>query len=464
MSDIERFVVHDRERLLAELMQWCAIPSVGTDPAHAADMQRSAQWLLALMSDAGLDAQILQMPGGHPAVYGAWLGAGTDAPTVLLYGHHDVQPADVLDAWESAPFAPEIRGDHLYARGASDDKGQVHLQLAAVRHLLATDGRLPVNLKVLIEGEEEAGSTTIVAMLRAHAELLACDVILVSDTGMYAADLPSLVVSMRGLMYFELSVRTCPTDLHSGAFGGAVPNAAGVLTGLLAKLVDAKSGRIAIPGWYDDVRPMDARERRSYASLHFDTDGFMRLLGLSQLCGERGYGTLERVGSRPSVDINGIWSGYTGPGSKTIIPGRADAKLSFRLVAHQDPNRLRPLFEQWVEREVAPGAQATVHYHSGVRPADTPLDYIGNRAVARAMERAWGRPPLFAREGGSGPERSLSDELGAPCVYFGVMLPDDHIHAPNEHLHLPSYFRGICAAAYVLEELGATGMAAALRQ
>ena len=461
MADIDTFANAEREALIAELAEWCAIPSISADPAYGAAVRQSAEHLAGLMESAGLDADILSVDGGQPAVYGEWLGAGPDAPTITVYGHHDVQPVDPLELWDSPPFEPVVRDGCLYARGASDDKGQIHFQVAAVRHLLAADGRLPVNLKFLVEGEEEAGSPTIEAFLSEHADRLGCDVIFVSDTGMYAEDVPTLVTAMRGLLYLQVDLRTGSTDLHSGEFGGTVPNAVAALVELLGKLKDA-DGRIAIPGWYDDVVDLTEAERAHFAALPFDAEAFMRAAGVRALPGERGWSPLERIGGRPAVDLNGIWGGYTGSGSKTIVPAEAHAKLSFRLVADQDPAKLLPLFERWARDNAPEGAELTIRSFGGVRPCVTPLDHPGNLAAARAIARAWGVQPLFTREGGSGPERALSDALGAACVYIGVMLPEDHIHAPNERLLLANYFRGLRAAAYAYEELARPEVSAAL--
>jgi acetylornithine deacetylase/succinyl-diaminopimelate desuccinylase-like protein len=377
------------------------------DPGHAADVRRSAEHLAGLMEAAGLHTEILTVDGSQPAVYAEWLGAGPDAPTVTVYGHHDVQPVDPLDQWTTPPFEPTVRVGRLHARGASDDKGQVHFQVSAIRHLLAADGRLPVNLGFLVEGEEENGSPNIGAFLRGHAERLACDVIVVSDTGMVAEDVPSLVTGMRGLVYVQVDLRTAAEDLHSGVFGGTVPNAVEELVALLGGLKDDR-GRIAIPGWYDDVRDLDAEERANLAALALDP----RDIGVGALPGEEGWSPVERVAGRPAADVNGVWGGHTGVGSKSVIPAEAHAKVSFRLVADQDPARLEPLFN---------------------------------------------------REGGSGPERALSDALGADCVFLGVMLPSDRIHAPDERLLLANYFRGVRAAAYTFEELARPEVVAALR-
>ncbi|HEX2373002.1 MAG TPA: dipeptidase [Actinomycetota bacterium] len=462
MADIDAFARAEADALVAELSEWCAIPSISGDPDHAADVRRSAEHLAGLMEAAGLDTEVLAADGGLPAVYGEWLGAGTEAPTITVYGHHDVQPVDPLEEWTTPPFEPTVRDGWLHARGASDDKGQIHFQVSAIRHLLAADGRLPVNVKFLVEGEEESGSPTIDTLLGEHAERLACDLILVSDTGMVAEDVPSLVTAMRGLIYFQVDLRTAPADLHSGSFGGAVPNAIAELVALLAGLKD-DAGRIAIPGWYDDVVALTEEERANFADLPFDPEQFKAVTGVGDLPGEEGFSPLERMSGRPTADLNGIWGGFTGVGTKTIIPAEAHAKVSFRLVADQEPARLEPLFERWV-RQRAPGhVEVSVQSFGGVKPTLTPLDHPGNRAAAEAVARAFGRRPLFTREGGSGPERALSDALGAACVYLGVMLPEDRIHAPNERLLLANYYRGMRAAAYALEEFAKPEVASALR-
>jgi len=318
-----------------------------------------------------------------------------------------------------------------------------------------------VNVKFFVEGEEESGSPTIDAFLGEHAGRLACDLIVVSDTGMFAEDVPSLVTAMRGLVYFQVDLRTAPADLHSGSFGGAVPNAIAELVGLLSGLKD-DAGRIAIPGWYDDVVELTAEERANFADLPFDPEQFKAMTGVGALPGEAGFSPLEQMSGRPTADVNGIWGGFTGVGTKTIIPATAHAKVSFRLVANQEPARLEPLFERWV-RDRAPGhVEVSVRSYGGVKPALTPLDHPGNRAAADAVARAFGKRPLFTREGGSGPERALSDALGAACVYLGVMLPEDRIHAPNERLLLANYYRGVRAAAYAFEEFARPEVAAAL--
>jgi acetylornithine deacetylase/succinyl-diaminopimelate desuccinylase-like protein len=462
VADIDAFVQAEADSLVTELSEWCAIPSISSDPEHSADVRRSAEHLAGLLEAAGLDTEVLAVDGGQPAVYAEWLGAGTDAPTVTVYGHHDVQPADPLDQWTTPPFVPTVRDGCLHARGASDDKGQIHFQVSAVRHLLAADGRLPVNLKFFVEGEEESGSPNIDAFLGEHAERLACDLVMVSDTGMVAEHVPSLVTAMRGLIYLQVDLRTAPADLHSGSFGGAVPNAVAELVALLAGLKDA-AGRISIPGWYDDVVDLTDEERANFAALPFDPEDFKAVTGVGALPGEEGFSPLERMSGRPTADVNGIWGGFTGIGSKTIIPAEAHAKVSFRLVADQDPARLEQLFERWVRDRLPEHVEVSVRSFGGVKPALTPLDHPGNRAAARAVARAFGKEPLFNREGGSGPERALSDALGAACVYLGVMLPEDRIHAPNERLLLANYYRGVRAAAYAFEEFATPEVAAALR-
>ena len=337
MADIDAFVQAEADALVAELAEWCAIPSISSDPEHAPDVRRSAEHLAGLMEAAGLDTEVLATDGGQPAVYGEWLGAGAEAPTITVYGHHDVQPADPLEEWTTPPFEPTVRDGCLHARGASDDKGQIHFQVAAIRHLLAADGRLPVNLKFFVEGEEESGSPTIDAFLGEHGDRLACDLILVSDTGMVAEDVPSLVTAMRGLIYFQVDLRTAPADLHSGSFGGAVPNAIAELVALLAGLKDP-AGRIAIPGWYDDVVDLTDEERANFAALPFDPEQLKAVTGVGDLPGEEGFSPWSgcRAGPRPTSTASGAAS----PGSAPRPSSRP--RPTPRCRSGWSPTRTRP--------------------------------------------------------------------------------------------------------------------------
>lgn len=448
------YVDDERERITAALLEWLTIPSISARDDHAGEVRRSADWLVAAARAAGAGSVEVLETNGHPAVLAEWLDAGPGASTVLVYGHHDVQPVDPEDQWQHPPFAPVIVDGECFARGAIDDKGQVLYQVEAMRGLLATDGALPVNVKLLVEGEEEVGSPHFEALLRDHAERLAADVIIVSDTGMLAEDLPSTDVSMRGLVAFTVTLTTSSTDLHSGIFGGAVPNPLHHLTRLLAGLHDV-DGAIAIPGFTDDVAELSPAEVASLAAQPFDESAFERLAGVSFLEGESGRSTLERVGSRPTAEVVGIGGGYTGDGIKTIVPASATAKVTFRLVPDQDPGRIMDLVEAWIRAQVADGITVDLTRHGGVAPARTPTDHWAFGALCATIERVWGTPPLLTRVGGSGPEETLGRVLDAPVLFLGVGLPGDRIHAPNERMVMAQFWRGLLAAGELLHDLAA---------
>jgi acetylornithine deacetylase/succinyl-diaminopimelate desuccinylase-like protein len=397
---------------------------------------------------------ILETPGA-PAVYGDWLHAGPGAPTVLVYGHHDVQPVDPLEAWTSPPFSPVIVDGECRARGAIDDKGQTLYEIEAARGLLAGDGRLPVNLKFLVEGEEEVGSPHIEALLVEHASRLACDIIVVSDTEMLARDVPSVCVSMRGLVAFDVTLRTGTIDLHSGSWGGTVPNAARLAAEVAAAMHDDDE-RVTLPGFYDRVLALSEAEQKSLAAQPFDEDAYLAQAGVRYLVGEAGYTPLERTGSRPTAEVTGITAGYHGPGMKTIVPAVANLKVTFRLVPDQRPPEIAAGFRAWLAQRVPAGVEVTVEPEGAVAPALTPVDHPAMGALARAIERVWGTAPLFAREGGSGPEEALGRVLGAPLLFLGVALPDDRFHAPNERMVMDQFWKGLLAAGELLTELGAS--------
>lgn len=454
MSDLRlsSYLEDHRDRILADLFEWLGIPSISAQPDHAGDVRRSADYAAALLRSAGLEHVEVIQTAGAPAVYGDWLGAGSDAPTVLVYGHHDVQPVDPLDLWHTAPFEPEIVDGEIRARGAVDDKGQTMFQIAAVRALLETNGSLPVNLRFLIEGEEEVGSPNFQALLQDRAEQLACDVVVVSDTGMWSQDVPSMCVGMRGLVAFDVTVTTGREDLHSGSFGGAAPNPNHIVASLVAALHDT-DGRVAIPGFYDDVRPLSDQERESLDALPFDEDEWLATAGVSATAGEAGRSILERVWTRPTCDVTGLGGGYAGPGVKTIVPASATAKVTFRLVADQQPDRISAIFEDWVKGQVPSYADLAITAVGGVAPALTPVDHPGIRALSRAIQRAWGKEPLLTREGGSGPEEALGRVLRAPVLYLGAALPGDRFHAPNERFVLDQFEKGFLAAGELWHEL-----------
>ncbi len=417
-------------------------------------MRRCAEWTGRALDRAGLqNIHLIETPG-HPIVYGDWLHA-PGAPTILCYGHYDVQPVDPIELWESPPFEPAVREGRIYARGATDDKGQLYIHLKAIEAHLAQRGRLPVNVKVLIEGEEEVGGTHLEAFVRGHAQFLAADAVVNSDSAMFARGVPSITYAIRGLAYFQLDVRGPSVDLHSGSFGGAVANPAMVLADILSWLRDP-TGRVTIPGFYDDVRPLTEEERLEFAKLPFDEQEFCESLGTPELSGERGYTTLERIWARPTLEVNGLLSGFTGEGSKTVIPAVAMAKVSMRLVPGQDPARIGDLFEAYVARLAPKTVTVRVTRMHGGHPWMMSPNHPFVRAAGRAMEHGFGKRPIFTREGGSNGIVSVFQEvLGAPTVMLGIGLPDENPHAPNENLDLTNFHRGIIAAAHLLEEIGA---------
>jgi acetylornithine deacetylase/succinyl-diaminopimelate desuccinylase-like protein len=447
------FIDASRDRYVAELADYLAIPSVSALPVHAADMRRCADWTAAALRRAGLqNVQIIETPG-NPIVHGDWLNA-PGAPTILCYGHYDVQPVDPIALWESPPFEAAVRNGKIYARGATDDKGQLLIHVKAIEAHLTQTGCLPVNIKMIIEGEEEVGGEHLSEFVHSNAQRLAADVVVNSDNAMFAADVPSITYALRGIACFQLDLRGSATDLHSGSFGGAVANPAFVLAQLLAQLKD-ESGRVTIPGFYDDVRSLTDEERTSFAKLPFDECNYAKALGAPELFGEQGFTTLERVWARPTLEINGLLSGFTGDGFKTVIPAVAMAKLSMRLVPNQDPDSIGDVLETYM-RMITP---KTVHLritrmHGGESWMES-LDSRFLQATARAMEFGFGKPPTFTREGGSNPIVPVFQRvLGAPTVMFGIGLPDENAHAPNEHLDLANFHKGIIAAASLYDEIG----------
>lgn len=466
MTSPERaFVSAHLDDLHADLDAWLRIPSISADPAHAPDVAASAEWLAGALRRTGFPTVEIWPTPGAPAVFAEWPSGDAGAPVALVYGHHDVQPVDPPELWEHPPFEPTVvegpDGPELHARGAIDDKGNVAFHLLGIRAHLAAAGRTTpaVTVKLLIEGEEESGSPHFSALLRERRDRLACDVVVVSDTGMAAPDVPSAVTAMRGLADAEITLRGPAVDLHSGSFGGAVPNPLHALAELLAALHD-DSGRVTLPGFYDKVRPLTDRERELMSRVPFDEQAWLAGPAASRAThGEAGYSTLERTGARPTAEVNGMWGGYTGPGHKTIIPAEAHAKVTFRLVSDQRPEDVGPQLRAWVEARVPDGIVAEVHTPpGGVAPCASDLDSPAMDALLRAIGQAFDTDPadvLFTREGGSGPEADLVEELGAPLLFLGAGLPTDRIHSPNERVLLPMLHRGAEAAAHLWRELAA---------
>ena len=460
--DVRGYINENAAGFFDALMQWLAIPSVSADPGHSGDVRRSAEWLAGHFRQAGFPVAEVWETGadgdGLPAVFAHWPAADPSAPAVLVYGHHDVQPVEPLDEWDSPPFEPVQRDGQLLARGASDDKGQVLFHALGVRACLAAGGQgaPPVTLKLLIEGEEESGSVNFPALLEARRDQLGCDVIVVTDTSMWAADVPSMCTGMRGIAAADIDLRGPERDLHSGSFGGAVPNPLHAMAELLAGLHD-RDGRVALPGFYDKVIGVTPGEREMFARLPFDEQAWLDEAGHSRAAaGEAGFSTLERIWARPTAEINGMWGGHTGPGGKTIIPSEAHAKLSFRLVANQEPADVAAALREYVAQRTPPGIEATVTItEPGVRACFSPVDHPAVAAARRAMSMAFGQDVLFTREGGSGPEADLAAILGAPLVFLGVALDSDRIHAPNERVEMALLLKGAEAAAYLWDGLAA---------
>ena len=442
----------NRDRFVEELKTYLAIPSVSALPEHAEDVRRCAEWTAEEMQRIGLENVRLIDTPGNPVVYGDWLGAA-DAPTILFYGHYDVQPVDPLDLWTTPPFEATVRNGELYARGAVDDKGQVFMHFKAIEAHLKNGGRLPSNMKIILEGEEEVGSVNLDAFVRDHTDDLAADVVVISDSPMFDRGVPSLCYGLRGLAYFQIDVRGTNTDLHSGSFGGAVANPAFVLAQMLSQMKD-RGGRVKIPGFYDDVRDLLDAERAEFAKLPFNEKRYRNDIGAPRLAGEKGYSTLERVWARPTFEVNGLLSGFTGDGAKTVIPAVAMAKVSMRLVPDQDPDRVATQFEDYV-RKVAPSTvELTVTRMHGGKPWMTDFDNPYVQAAGRAIEKGFGQAPVFNREGGSIPVVSTFQEvLGLPSVLFGVGLPDENAHAPDEKLDLGNFHNGVIASAYLYQEI-----------
>lgn len=444
MSALEQALAHAAARKddnLAAFRDFVAIPSVSTLSAHKEDVRRAAEWLAERLR--GLDLAVVEVmaTAGHPIVYGQSKEV-PGAPTVLIYGHYDVQPVDPLNEWESDPFGAEIRGDYIYGRGVSDMKGQILAQIKAMESVVAQEA-IPINLKYLIEGEEEIGSPSLGAFIAEHRDLLACDVVLNCDGGIHSKDVPAITYSLRGLAYFELELITARKDLHSGLFGGSVRNPLHVMAEVLAGLHDA-DGKVMLPGFYDKVRDLDAEERALLARLPYSDENWMEMAGVKALFGEAGYTTVERVGARPTLEVNGMWGGFIGEGAKTVLPARAHAKISARLVADQDPKDVREQLEAYFAATIPGDVTWHLHEHSTGPGAIMSRDSIYMQSAQKSLAEVFGQEPLFKREGGSIPIVGLLQEaLGVDSVLLGFELPDDGIHGPNERQYLPNYFRAI---------------------
>jgi acetylornithine deacetylase/succinyl-diaminopimelate desuccinylase-like protein len=438
---ISQYLRKNKEKNLGALKEILMIPSISTDPAHAADMRHAAEWMAMQLRNLGMVKVQIHPTARHPIVYGEWLGA-KEAPTVLVYGHYDVQPADPLELWKTAPFEPTMRGENLYARGASDMKGQAVATLKAVEALVKNGG-MPVNVKWLFEGEEEIGSPNLPRFIEGYKSLLACDYALNPDSGMIGKEYPTITYSLRGLAYFELKVFGPAHDLHSGIYGGVVHNPANALAEIIAGMHDSK-GRITLPGFYDSVRKLSREEREEIGRLPTDDSHYLEQTGVPALYGEVGYTGNELTGARPTLDVNGMLSGFTGAGSKTVIPAWAMVKLSMRLVPDQDPAEVHKQLVQYLEENAPQDIRWELTVMAGSPASISDRNNVAVQAMAGALETVWGARPYFKREGGSIPVvLEMQKLLGVESVVTGFGLPDDNVHAPNEKLNLPTWFKGI---------------------
>ena len=446
------YIETKRESNLNELKEFLRIPSVSTKSEHKADIEKAARWVAEKLRAAGLDKVEIEPTKLHPLVYGESLKA-PGKPTVLIYGHYDVQPAEPLDLWTSPAFEPTVRDGNLFGRGTADDKGQVHIHIKALEALRAASGKLPINVKVMVEGEEEVGSVGLWDFVQANRERLRADALIVSDTSMLAKGVPSVTYGLRGLNYYEIELTGPAQDLHSGAFGGAVPNPITILAEMIAKLHD-KNFRITVPHFYDDVAVLSRRERKALNALPWKEKEFRKTVGAPALFGEKGYTIVEQLWTRPTLDANGIWGGYTDEGAKTVIPSKAYAKISTRLVPDQNPEKIAKLVERHVRKLLPKAVTCKFEILSTGKAWVAPYSHPIFQKALHALEEGFGKKAVFIREGGSIPFVSqMHDTFKVPCVLLGFGLPDENAHAPDEHIALENYFGGIKSVALFYEEL-----------
>ena len=454
MTRLETYIAENENRFLEDLKGWLRIPSISTLPEYAGDVQRAAEYAADQLRHIGFEQVQIIPTQGHPLVYGEWLKA-PDKPTLLIYGHYDVQPVDPLNLWESPPFDPTIRGGNLYARGAADDKGQTMLVFKALESLMTVNGKLPINVRVLIEGEEEAGGESIEHYVKTYPERLKSDAALIVDTHMPSPETPALIYGLRGIVYTEVEVHGAKRDLHSGSYGGVAPNPLHALALIIAGLKDA-GGHIHIPGLYDHIRPATPEEQAFWQQDPLHTgEALLDEMGVSQLVGENEYPALERLGARPTLEVHGIVGGFTGEGAKTVIPAEAKAKISLRLPPDISSQEAFTLFERRVKELAPAGVQVTVRNLHGGEAVLVPVDTPPMQAATEALQEVYGKPPIYLREGGSIPIAALFYEvLRVPVVMMGFGLPDDNLHAPNEKYSLSQFYKGIRTVASFLQKLG----------
>ncbi len=455
MEDVIKFIKENQEQFIEELKELLRIPSISTHQENKNDINRAAKFVADKLKQAGLNRVEIFKTEGHPLVYGDWLGA-PGKPTVLVYGHYDVQPVDPIELWNSPPFEPVIKDGKIWARGATDDKGQMFMHIKSVESFFKGKGSLPVNVKFIIEGEEEIGSESLEAFIKTHIDLLKCDAVLVSDTSLFEKGVPTLTYGLRGLSYMEVEVVGPNKDLHSGSFGGAVGNPINILAGMIAKLQD-KNGHITIPGFYDDVKKLTKKERENYKRLNFSEKRFAKEIGVKELKGEKGFTTLERIWARPTLDCNGIIGGFTGKGAKTVLPSKVSAKISMRLVPDQKPAKIAKAFTKYINHIAPKSVKVNVKDLHGASPCITPLEASATIAASKAMARAFGKKTVYMREGGSIPIVNVfTTKLKSPVVLMGLGLDSENLHSPNEHFDLNHFKLGIMSSAYFFDEFSKT--------
>jgi acetylornithine deacetylase/succinyl-diaminopimelate desuccinylase-like protein len=453
MSQLSEFVSKHHQQNVEELKELLRIPSISSLSEHKEDMEKAASWIANKLESIGMEHVEIVQTKGHPIIYADWLHQ-ENAPTVLVYGHYDVQPVDPIHLWETPPFEPDIREEKIYARGATDDKGQTFLHIKAVEALLKVENKLPVNLKFCIEGEEEIGSPNLPQFLAENKEKLACDVVIISDSDMWDRGVPAITYSLRGLAALEVSLKTANTDLHSGMFGGGVQNANHLLVQLLSTLHDA-NGKVNVDQFYDDVLDLTDFEKEQIKALGFDEEKLKKQLGLTDLTGgENNYPYPEKISSRPTLELNGIWGGFQGEGTKTVIPNEAHAKITCRLVNNQNPEKIQGLIKKHIEEQAPKGCTVKVTLQDTGNPFLTPIDDPMIQKAAEAYEQVYGKAPVYKREGGSIPIVSdFSHTLDTPVVLMGFGLPDENLHAPNEHFNLENFDKGILTICSFLERV-----------
>src|SRR4030065_649762 len=451
MENVVSYINSNREKYVEELKDFLRIPSISTLAENKADMLTAAEFVAGKLREAGLENVKIIETKGHPLVYADWLKA-PGKPTVLVYGHYDVQPVDPVNLWDSPPFEPTIRDGKIYARGATDDKGQMYMHIKSVEAYFKTVGKLPINLKFIIEGEEKIGSGNLDEFVNKNQEMLKCDSVLISDTSLYGPGVPTLTYGLRGLCYMEVVVSGPNRDLHSGTFGGGVDNPINVLAEMISKLKD-NNGKIKIPGFYKDVVNLTKKERENFKTLPFSEKKYAKTLGVKELKGEKGYSTLERVWARPSLDCNGIFGGFTGEGAKTVLPSKATAKISMRLVPNQDPKKIAKLFKSYINKIVPKTVKVEASTLHGAYPIATSLDNKATLSAAAALAKVFGKKTVFMREGGSIPiVVTFAKKLKAAPVLLGMGLNSENLHSPNEHFNLNHFHLGILSSAYFMDE------------